>query len=152
MTIRLFRCLLFWCLFVAVLPAVAARAAESEYSVDFNAPAGQVKPVNGVNLWARLSNARYDDHQGLMAAARFSTIRLHDAPWDNPGLRLVDVQHIFGNFKADAKNPDNYFFAPTDDYIKRILDGGSKVVYRLGTSIEHTAPNFYYAKEPADHT
>lgn len=144
--------LILCCLFIAFAMTMSVQAAEpARYSVDFGKSNGIVKPVNGVNLWARMSNARYDDHQELMTAARFSTIRLHDAPWDNPGLRLVDVQHIFGNAKADAKNPDNYYFLQTDDYIKRILEGGSKVIYRLGTSIEHTSPQFYYAKEPKDH-
>ncbi len=138
-------CLLFFML------TLTGPAAEPEYAVDFDQKIGPVKPVNGINLWSRMSNARYDDHHEQMTAARFSTIRLHDAPWDNPGMRLVDFQHIFGNFKADAKNPDNYYFDQTDDYIKRILDGGSKVIYRLGTSIEHSHPNFYYAKEPKDH-
>ncbi len=143
--------LLMGCVLVMIL-ALYVHAAEQEYRVDFSQKIGVVKPVNGINLWARMSNARYDDHQDLMIAGHFSTIRLHDVPWDNPGVRLIDYQHIFGNFKADAKNPDNYYFPPSDDYIKRILDGGAKVIYRLGTSIEHSHPNFYYAKEPKDHT
>ena len=60
---------------------------------------------------------------------------------------MVDVHQIFGNFDADPADPKNYFFKPTDDYIASILKGGSIPLYRLGTSIEHTA-NKYYAKEP----
>lgn len=120
-------------------------------SVDFSQTIGKIKPLNGTNFWSRLWSARIHDLQDTVASAHFSTVRLHDIPLDNPGMRLVDYQHIFGNFKADATNPDNYYFDATDDYIKRILDGGSKVIYRLGTSIEHSAPDNYYAKDPADH-
>lgn len=150
----LFQALLSSFCFFLLFPISANIAQADEPSlptVDFSRETGRIKPLNGTNFWARLWNARVFDTQEIVSQARFSTVRLHDIPLDNLGLRLVDYQHIFGNFNADAKNPENYYFAPTDDYIKRILDGGSKVIYRLGTSIEHSAPNNYYAKDPADH-
>lgn len=127
-------------------PPTAPNAAP-KYAVDFSKITGKIKPLNGVNLWTRLSYQRLEDAQPLAEACRFSTVRLHDAPWDNNGLRLVDVHQIFGNLEADPADPKNYFFDATDDYIEAILKGGAQPIYRLGTSIEHT-PRGYFAKKP----
>jgi len=117
------------------------------YSVDFSQKVGQIKQVNGVNLWTNFYFTTQVDRQDLAEACKISTVRLHDVPLDNQGIRLVDVHQIFANLKADPKNPDNYFFEPTDDYIAKILKGGAVPIYRLGTSIEHTEKK-YFAKRP----
>ncbi len=117
------------------------------YSVDFGQKVGKIKPLNGVNLWTNFYFENSVDRQDLAEACKISTVRLHDVPLDNQGMRLVDVHQIFSNLKADPKNPDNYFFAATDDYIKKILKGGATPIYRLGTSIEHTERK-YFAKRP----
>lgn len=139
--------------FLAILATAfsSVHAVESDaiYSVDFSKPTGKIKPVNGVNLWAKFSRVTLEDRREFAEKCHFSTVRLHDAPWDNEGMRLVDVHQIFGNLGADPNDPDNYFFEPTDDYIADILNGGSVPVYRLGTSIEHTAKK-YFAKKPSD--
>ena len=44
------------------------------------------------------------------------------------------------NFDADENDPKNYDFRKTDLYIKSILDCGSKVLFRLGESIEGGDP------------
>ncbi|MCF0234473.1 MAG: hypothetical protein HUK22_05785, partial [Thermoguttaceae bacterium] len=103
--------------------------------------------MNGINLWASFSRARLESGQEAAAACHFSTVRLHDVPWNSNGQRLVDVHQIFGNLKADPTDPDNYFFKATDDYIANILAGGAVPVYRLGTTIEHTLKP-YFAKRP----
>ncbi len=144
--------LCFLCLCVAVTLSVSSAQGqqnEYEYLVDFNSQVGELKPLNGINLWAKFSRATLEDGQAAAEACRFSTIRLHDVPWDNEGMRLVDVHQIFGNLNADPKDPDNYFFGPTDDYIANILKGGAVPIYRLGTSIEHTSVK-YFAKKPQD--
>ena len=123
------------------------RAQESQFSVDFDQKLETIRPINGVNLWANMSRELIVDKKPDAEACRFSTVRLHDAPWDNNGMRLVDVHQIFGNLNADPKNPDNYFFEATDDYIAGIIKGGAVPVYRLGTSIEHTAHK-YFTREP----
>ena len=144
LTRTLYTCVL---LLLSVAPVLAQQ--DAEYSVNFDARVGAIKPVNGVNLWAKFSRETLENRQADAEACRFSTVRLHDAPWDNEGMRLVDVHQIFGNLNADPKNPDNYFFAPTDDYIANIRKGGAVPIYRLGTSIEHTAVK-YFAKKPQD--
>ncbi len=131
--------------------AASVNAQESAFSVDFTQKGAPVRAVNGTNLGAKLSGTRIFDTQPLVTKLHFSTVRLHDVPLDNPGMRLVDVPQIFGNLKADPSDPDSYYFDATDDYIRRIIESGSKIIYRLGTSIEHTEPNRYFAKEPQDY-
>ena len=133
------------------LSAETAGAPQILLSADFSETAGKIRKVNGTNLGPRLSNNRYNGHQELFNAAHFGIVRLHDAPADNSGFRLVDMQHVFGNLNSDPADPANYYFTATDDYIKTILDGGATVMYRLGASIEHSAPNTYFAKEPEDY-
>ena len=120
-------------------------------SADFSETVGRIKPVNGTNLGPRLSSSRYSRHQEFFNEAHFGLVRLHDAPADNSGFRLVDMQHVFGNMNSDPADPANYYFDATDDYIKSILKAGSTVMYRLGASIEHSAPNTYFVKEPKDY-
>ena len=127
----------------------AESSTSSKFSVNFNERVGELKPLNGVNLWAKFSRVTLEDYQEYAEACHFSTVRLHDAPWDNEGMRLVDVHQIFGNLNADPSDPNNYYFEPTDDYIANILRGGAIPIYRLGTSIEHTERK-YFAKKPQD--
>ena len=135
--------------FLCVCAANVQAEDGGAFSVDFSQKIGDVRPINGINLWANMSCETLEDRRPDAAACRFSTVRLHDAPWDNNGIRLVDVQQIFGNLDADPKDPKNYYFGPTDDYIRNILDAGAVPIYRLGTSIEHTATK-YFAIKPSD--
>ena len=120
--------------------------------VDFTRKNGIIRRLNGGNLGPQMTRGNID--HGL-AVTEFSELeipitRLHDAPLGNPGMRLVDTQHIFGNFRADAQNPDNYYFIATDDHLRDIRAAGSEIFFRLGTSIEHT-PNNYFAFPPQDY-
>jgi len=45
---------------------------------------------------------------------------------------------VFPLFHLDPQDPENYYFAQTDDYIANCLAYGSKVLYRLGESIDHS--------------
>ena len=133
------------------LRAESEEAPEIILTADFSDVVGRIKAVNGTNLGPRLSSSRYNTHRPLFKDAHFGLVRLHDAPADNSGFRIVDVQHIFGNMNDDPADPANYYFTATDDYIKSILDAGSPILYRLGASIEHSAPNTYFVKEPEDY-
>lgn len=112
---------------------------------------GKIKKVNGGNLAPPLTeetqphcNIRDD-----FSKMNIPVTRLHDAPFENGGLRVVDVPLIFCNMNANANNPDNYYFEQTDDYIKNCIDAGTKVYYRLGTTIEHSE-NKYFVHPPKD--
>ncbi|MCG3146634.1 MAG: hypothetical protein PCFJNLEI_00067 [Verrucomicrobiae bacterium] len=120
-------------------------------AVDFTEPHGRIRALNGVNLAPPLSVQKSGkDLNAPYKALRIPYARLHDAPLDNPGMRIVDIQHIFGNWAADAADPNSYYFEQTDDYIRNCKELGTDIIYRLGTSIEHSVKH-YYAHPPADY-
>lgn len=115
--------------------------------VDFTRPLGRdIRRLNGGNLGPSLTESGIRDTREEFASLRIPLTRTHDVALSNPGLRLCDIQMIFGNAKADAADPDNYYFKATDDYLQSILDAGSEILFRLGTSIEHSRT--HYATEP----
>ncbi len=128
---------------------VAAEAVE--ITVDFSSPAGKIRRLHGTNLSAPINNA--DACRTMSRDLKelgIPVTRLHDAPLDDRGSRLVDVSRVFPLFHADPQNPENYYFAQTDDYIANCLATGSKVSYRLGESIEHSAKK-YFVNPPKDY-
>ena len=109
------------------------------------------RDINGGNLGPRICLVRQDkDAVEEYRALDLPMTRLHDVPGQNPGMRLCDIQHIFGNFEADASVPSNYYFAQTDFYLQECLKGARELMVRLGTSIEHCYPH-YYAFPPSDY-
>ena len=121
-------------------------------TVDFHRKNGKIRRLNGGNLGPHLKRGNIDKGKSVteFAELEIPISRLHDAPLGNPGMRLVDVQHIFGSWRADAQNPDNYYFIQTDDYLRNIRAAGSEIFFRLGVSIEHTLNN-YFAFPPQDY-
>lgn len=121
--------------------------------VDFTSPMGTVRALNGINGGPSVKGRAASGFAKEFAQLNVSSVRLHDIPLVNSGMKLVDVQDIFPiwNEHADVADPDNYFFAATDDYLKTLRGCGVKqVIYRLGTSIEWAYPNKYFAKRPKD--
>ena len=106
---------------------------------DFKQTSGRIRRLNGGNLGPMLSNGYCNDGKfvGEFAELEVPITRVHDAPLGNKGMRLVDIQHIFGNWKADAQNPDNYYFIQTDDYLRTIRAGGSEIFFRLRKMDRH---------------
>ena len=80
-------------------------------------------------------------------AAGIPSTRLHDCEW--PAPNVVDIHAIFPDFRNDPGDPESYRFGPTDDYIAAIVNSGSKIIYRLGESIEHTERK-HYVNPPTD--
>lgn len=78
-------------------------------------------------------------------------IRNHDASFDSwyGGEHSIDVENIFPDMDADENDPANYDFALTDLATQWSLDAGSRIVYRLGTKIEHEIRK-YHTKVPKD--
>jgi hypothetical protein len=112
--------------------------------------APRVRPLHGVNLAAPIFNAKLSQKVSEhLRRLHVPLTRLHDAPLDNPGLRLVDVPCVFPNPHADPDDLRNYYFDQTDDYIQNAHDYGTRIMYRLGVSIEHSAKH-YWTKPPAD--
>ncbi len=119
-------------------------------TINFTQSQGEIRRINGVNLAPRLKGAGHFLHKTAwqqMSAAyralRAPVARFHDAPNDNPGMRLVDPHLIFANFHADADDPRNYYFRQTDDYLRQCHAMGTRIHYRLGPSIEHAAESYF---------
>ncbi|HET6246917.1 MAG TPA: hypothetical protein VFE47_04390 [Tepidisphaeraceae bacterium] len=74
--------------------------------------------------------------------------RLHDCRW--PSGDVVDMHVVFPNPAADPSLAGSYDFGKTDACIDAVLKTGSKVIYRLGESIEHT-PRKYFVNPPANY-
>ena len=118
--------------------------------VDFSRVTGKFKPMNGVSLAPQLSNIfAWERGCELYRKLNIQSVRLHDVPLNNPGMRLVDIHQIFSNFDADPADPANYYFEQTDDYLQTCIDLGVTVEYRLGESIEHS-PTRYFTHPPKD--
>lgn len=120
-------------------------------TVDFSKTLGRnIRALNGGNLGPHFSIAgTLGPNTNDYIALRIPMTRLHDAPLANAGMRIVDVQHIFGNESADPHDPGNYYFTQTDDYLQRVRECGGEIMFRLGTSIEHSESK-YYAHPPKD--
>lgn len=118
----------------------------SSVRVDFSTVCGSVRPLQGLNGGPVC-------HGGLIDVSHYYRdlsvphVRLHDPNWPCP--REVDIPQVFPDFNADPEDPASYDFGRTDQYIREILNTGAKIVYRLGTSIEHTERK-YYTYPPSD--
>ncbi|HEY3282336.1 MAG TPA: hypothetical protein VGN26_08700 [Armatimonadota bacterium] len=126
--------------------ALGAACGAQEVQVDFGKPLGQVRPLHGVNggplcYRGTVDLSAYHKELGIPLT------RLHDVPWVN--AEAVDIHTLFPDFRRDPDDPSSYDFRQTDDYIDAILKVGSRVVYRLGESIEHTSRK-YHVNPPAD--
>lgn len=123
-------------------PAVSApkKPAPASIAVDHASRAGTIRPLHGINNGPICFGGLVDlsnRHRELSVPI----VRLHDCAWPHPVV--VDVPAIFPDFEADAGNPASYRFDKTDDYLQSIINTGAQIVYRLGTSIEHTRRKYH---------
>ena len=133
-SVRTMRYLLAFAIFT-MLAAAAVAAAPIQITVDVAKSAGKIRRLHGTNMAASLENAGRNNSQALKELD-IPLTRLHDAPLESRGQRLVDVFWIFPLSHLDPQDPKNYYFAQTDDYINNCLNYGSKILYRLGESID----------------
>ena len=113
-----------------------------ELTLNFDKAIGKIKPLNGGNLAPPLKNTNLMDISEQFRELRMPYTRLHDAPLENSGWRIVDFNLIFPFMHLDADDPRNYYFEQTDEYISHCLELGTQIVYRLGPSIEHHFPKY----------
>ena len=117
--------------------------------VDFSQELGPIKAVNGVNNGPLTCNFSQDARPYFKEACiPFS--RLHDTEYPFGSGEFVDVHCLFKNFGCDENDPANYNFTLTDEYLKAIDECGTKIIYRLGATIEHQ-PVKVHAVPPADY-
>lgn len=112
-------------------------------NIERDRASGIVRPLHGMNLGAPITNASIsDDVSKSLSRLEVPLTRMHDCPLDNPAMRLVDIPLIFPLFHLDASEPENYYFDQTDDYLENCLSSGTKIMYRLGVSIEHSRKHY----------
>lgn len=116
------------------------------FRADFSNTAGLLKALHGVNNGPICFGGMVDLTERHRELALPCT-RLHDCGWPHPVV--VDLPAIFPDFSADTQRPESYTFDKTDDYLTSLVPLTRRVVYRLGTSIEHTSRR-YHTHPPAD--
>lgn len=108
----------------------------AKVSIDFSKTLRKMKPMHGVNNGPWTCNFTADARP-LFKEAGIPVSRLHDTEYPFGSGEFVDVNCVFKNFKSDENDPENYNFALTDEYLKAIQECGTKIIYRLGCTIEH---------------
>jgi len=129
-----------------LLVGSAVFAAEKVITVDCLQSIGEIKPLHGINLGPLCYRGTIDlskYHREL----KIPYTRLHDVVYQSEDA--VDISTIFRDFRNPADDPASYDFRITDDYLQAIINTGSKIIYRLGESIEHT-PRKYRVNPPPD--
>ncbi len=137
---------------VVVVCAAAMTAGAADVTVDFSRQTGEINPrlhSSGCAPCLYPRAIRNDDAQ-IKAMGCYAT-RTHDwALWNN-GQRIVDTHFIFPLMHLDPKDPKNYYFKATDEALRLSKDLGLKILYRLGSSIEHTDGVHFNVLDPEDH-
>ena len=109
-------------------------------TADFTNIVGKLRPEqHGSNSGPYFGGYGLNSFREEYRSLGFTYARTHDWALWNPGARMVDTHFIFPLMTLDPKDPTNYYFDTTDAMIKLCQDAGSKIYYRLGTSIEHTS-------------
>ena len=106
-----------------------------------------LKPYHGVTngpLYSAGNKSLVDEYKEIGVPS----VRLHNTYGAYTRL-VVDVSKIFPVFEADENDPENYYFAHTDQLLQAIIDSGAEIVYRLGESIDHSI-YAHSAKPPKD--
>ena len=118
---------------------------------DFSVSTGKVrKELYGSGLHIFTAHRHIHDNTDVFKTLRFPIVRNHDWALNNPNQRMIDVHHIFPLMHLDPADEKNYVFGPSDEVIRLVYEAGSKVFYRLGTSIEHTEGVHFNANPPED--
>lgn len=104
----------------------------------------EIRPMHGVNNGPAHPPESVGGNFKAFEKLKIPYVRNHDASLSEAygSQHVVDIHCIFTDFSKDVNDESAYDFALTDVYVKNILSVGSKVFYRLGSSIEHWAKKF----------
>lgn len=116
---------------------------------DFSKQKEPLRPIHGVNNGPQSGSFLYDSSRWFREAG-IPYSRLHDTEGSYGSGEFVDIPCVFKCFDADPERPESYNFEMTDLYIRAIRDVGTKVIYRLGVSIEN-GPHKKYIYPPKDY-
>ena len=117
--------------------------------IRLNEKIGPIKDMNGVGGGPVSGNFAVDATEEFRAAG-IPYSRTHDIEYPFGSGEYVDIHCIFPDFDKDVNDPKSYNFIFTDEYFKNILAAGTKVFYRLGSTIEHQ-PIKRYIFPPKDY-
>lgn len=119
--------------------------------VNFSERTGTIKPLHGTNNGPWASHPYGLNYQSAFVDAGIPYARVHDSSFSSlyGGEYATDVENIFRNFDADENDPKSYDFLLTDLYCQALNDSGCKILYRLGSKIEHTKKK-YHTHPPKD--
>ena len=119
--------------------------------IDFAAPDGMLRRrLHSSGFMPDIAFQNIHDFSDAFRKLHFLEARTHDQALANPGERVVDTHFVFPNLRADPADPANYFFAATDHLLGNCRACGTQIMYRLGTSIEHTKGRHFNAVAPDD--
>jgi len=109
-----------------------------ELLVDFGRIIKPVKELHGVNCapYSKMSGADQPMIRECFGEIGVPYSRTHDCQGGYGGCYFIDVPNIFRNFDADENDEESYDFYYSDEYLKAIVEAGTKIVYRLGVTIE----------------
>ena len=125
--------------------------ATADVTVDFTKKTAELRhALHSSGLTPRINPRGLYNDDPAIKSMNFKYTRTHDWALVNSGQRIIDYQNIFPLFDLDAKNPNYYYFEPSDHIMKIARDVGLEIFYRLGTSIEHTGKTHFNAKVPKD--
>lgn len=115
-----------------------------EIKINFNKITGKIKPMHAVNNGPAYPKGSKRGNFETFCELGIPYVRNHDASLSEAygSQHLVDIHCIFPDFSRDVNDESAYDFTLTDAYTKNIVDTGSKVFYRLGSSIEHWAKKY----------
>lgn len=115
-----------------------------DIQADFTKEIGKINPrQHSSNFAPQLANRGITGMSAMYKRMNFESSRTHDWALWNQGERLIDTHFVFPLMHLDPKDPKNYYFEPTDEMIKDCQEAGSKVYYRMGTSIEHSGTRHF---------
>jgi len=113
-----------------------------------------MRPLHGLGNFAPLQNSGMQCRLPVLDMIRALQVPysyFHDAPYENPGLDLIDISRLFPISSADENDPANYRFAENDAYLQNVVDSGTGIIFRLGESIEVSSGRRYRVNPPADY-
>jgi len=105
--------------------------------VDFTQPNGRIRRELTCTNISPIMSSRFSSNPMYINLRSYAS-RTHDWALNNRGQRVCDTHHIFPLEHLDPADERNYYFKATDALLKNTMDCGTKIYFRLGTSIEHT--------------
>lgn len=101
--------------------------AQAQIIIDPKNEVGPILPMHGVGAGP---SGGITPH--MYKASGIPYVRLHDV--GNSERHCVEVMQLFPNFDADETKAENYDFTVTDNYIKKLVSTGTKIIWRLGNA------------------